>query len=316
MNQSNDLHVVFGSGPLGKSVVRALLSRGRRVRVVNRSGKANLPAGVEVVGGDAYDPAFTHSATQGAAVVYQCAQPQYNQWARLFPPLQSAILQGAAGSGARVVIGDNLYMYGEVDGPIHEGLPNAATTRKGRVRARMAEDALTMHARGDLQVAIGRGSDFYGPEVLGSVVGELVFANLVKGKPAQGYGNIDLPHTYTYIANFGEALAVLGEHDEAFGQIWHVPNAETLTTRQFYNLAFELAGMPPKISVMGRLMLAIGGIFIPEAREMIEMTYEFEKPYVVDSRKFVNAFGDCSTPVRQALQFTLDWYRQVHAVSK
>ncbi len=310
MTEPAQLHVVFGAGPLGQSVVRALLARGRQVRLVNRSGAAPVPATVDIVAGDAYDPRFTRAVTQGAAVVYQCAQPLYQEWVQRFPLLQEAILQGAAHSGAKMVIGDNLYMYGEVDGPIHEGLPYAAATRKGAVRARMAESAFQMHARGDLKVAVGRGSDFYGPGVRSSAAGEMVFANILAGKAAQGFGNIDQPHTYTFIEDFGEALAILGEHESAFGQVWHIPNAETLTTRQFFTLAFELAARPPKINYMGRVMLAIGGLFIPAAREMIEMVYEFEKPFVVDSRKFVEAFGDCSTPLRPALQKTLDWFQQ------
>ena len=311
MPDTNEYHVIFGTGPLGQSVMRALLSRRKRVRMVNRSGKAVVPSSVELVGGDAYDPAFTQSVSHGAAVVYQCAQPRYHEWVTRFPPLQEAILHGAAQNHARVVIGDNLYMYGEVEGKIHEGLPNAARTRKGAVRARMAEAALQMHAEGALQVAIGRGSDFYGPGVMGSVVGERVFANIVAGKAVQGFGNIDLAHTYTFIDDFGEALAILGEQDEALGQAWHVPNAETLTSRQFFGLAYELAGQTARISTMGRLMLAIGGLFIPEAREMVEMAYEFEKPYVVDSSKFIRAFGDCSTPIRTAIAKTLDWYKNL-----
>lgn len=305
---SQDLHVVFGSGPLGKAVVSALLARGKRVRVVNRSGKADLPAGVEQMAGDAYDPAFTARAAAGAAVIYQCAQPHYHEWVEKFPPLQRAILQGAAAAGAKAVIGDNLYMYGEVKGPIHEELPYAATTRKGKVRAAMASEALAMHADGRLKVTLGRGSDFFGPEALGSLVGDRVFDGLVSGKNAEAVGNIDAPHTYTYIKDFGEALAILGERPEADGQTWHVPNAETLTTRQFLQIAFEAAGKPVKINAMGRLMMMLGGLFIVEARESVEMMYEFEKPFVVDSSKFVRAFGDCATPLRPALAETVKWY--------
>ena len=32
----NELHVIFGVGPLGQSVMRELLARGKAVRVVNR----------------------------------------------------------------------------------------------------------------------------------------------------------------------------------------------------------------------------------------------------------------------------------------
>jgi nucleoside-diphosphate-sugar epimerase len=303
-------HIIFGTGPLGISVMEALIERGESVRMVNRSGKADVPASVEIVKGDAYNPQETCELCKGATVVYQCAQPPYHEWVEKFPPLQSSILEGAAANNAKLVIGDNLYMYGYVQGKIHEELPYSAHTRKGKTRAQMAKVALQAHQDGKVRVTIGRGSDFFGEGVLGSMMGERVFPNLLQGKSASLVGNIDLPHTYTYIKDFGKALAILGERDEALGQVWHVPNAETLTTREFVTIAFELAGLPPKMSGMGKFMMRIGGLFIPEARETVEMMYEFEKPFIVDDSKFKKVFGDISTPIRESLQKTLVWYRQ------
>ena len=157
---------------------------------------------------------------------------------------------------------------------------------------------------------MARGSDFYGPGVLGSALGERTIVPLLQGKPAEVTGALDLPHTFTYISDFGEALAILGEHDEALGQAWHVPNAPTLTQRELVTLLFNEAGLEPKFTVMGKLMLAIGGLFIPAAREMIEMAYEFEKPFIVDSSKFINAFGNNATSQDTAVKETIAWYRR------
>jgi nucleoside-diphosphate-sugar epimerase len=114
----------------------------------------------------------------------------------------------------------------------------------------------------------------------------------------------------TYIDDFGEALVRLGETDSAFGQAWHVPNASTVTQREFLTTAFELIKREPKFNVMGRMMMRIGGLFIPEAREIIEMMYEFEKPFIVDDSKYKQAFGDHSTPIREGLKQTIAWYQQ------
>lgn len=304
-------HVVFGSGPLGRAVMNELVRRGEAVRVVNRSGRMPAaPEAVEVIAGDAYRVDTVRRLTSGAEVVYQCAQPAYDHWEQDFPPLQAAILEGAAASGARLVIGDNLYMYGEVDGAIHADLPYNAHTRKGRVRARMAEAALEAHRAGKLPVTIGRGSDFFGPWVLGSSHGERVFYPALSGKPAQFTGALDLPHTVTFIEDFGRGLVILGEQETALGQAWHIPNDRPeITQRQFGELIYAELGAPPKIAAMGKLMLRIGGLFIPAAREMVEMMYEFEKPFVVDSRPFERAFGMQSTPLVTAIRATVQWYR-------
>jgi len=61
---------------------------------------------------------------------------------------------------------------------------------------------------------------------------------------------------------------------------------------------------------MGKFMFWLGGLFIPEAREMVEMAYEFEKPFVIDHSRFVQAFGDIATPLEESIRETVQWYRE------
>lgn len=307
---AQELHVVLGTGPLGMATAQALLARGHSVRMVNRSGKAAIAAPVEVVRGDAYDPASVAELTRGATAAYQCAQPAYHEWVTKFPPLQTSIIEGVARSGATLVVAENLYMYGPVAGPITESLPYLAQTRKGAVRGRMAEEVQGAHRSGKLRTVSGRASDFYGPGVLGSAAGERLFAPAIAGKTAEAVAQLDVPHSFTYIGDFGEALARLGEQEAAYGQAWHVPNAAPLTQRQLLTMVFEELGMQPKIRVVGRAMLVVAGLFIPGARESVEMLYEFQEPFVVDSSKYLQAFGNHATPVREGLRATIAWYRE------
>jgi nucleoside-diphosphate-sugar epimerase len=316
----SDLHVVFGAGPLGRSVVEELVRRGKPVRVVSRSGKmAESPLGVELVAADLYDPAAVRALTRGAAVAYQCAQPHYWEWPQKFPPLQAAIIEGLAGANTRLVIAENTYMYGDVNRtnghvnarPLTEELPYAATTRKGQVRAALSEAALDAHRAGTVRVVIGRGSDFFGPWALGSAFGDRVFYPALAGKAASFGGRLDLPHTATYIGDFGRALVVLGEREEALGQAWHVPSDRPgITQRQFAGLIYRETGHPVKASGVSRPMMALAGLFIPGARESVEMMYEFEKPFVVDSSKFERTFGSKATPLEESIKATVAWYRQ------
>src|SRR5262252_1822785 len=98
---SSQLDVVFGTGPVGQAVIRELRARGHRVRAVSRSGRSELGPDVEVLAGDAGDPAFANRACLGASVVYCALSPAYNQWPQLFPRLQAGVLGGAARVGAR-----------------------------------------------------------------------------------------------------------------------------------------------------------------------------------------------------------------------
>src|SRR5215207_540667 len=163
-DMSGSLHVVVGaSGGTGGALVRELDRRGHRVRAVNRRGDAPAPAGVERLAADVATVDGAKAAAEGAAVVYHCAQPPYTDWPAAFPPLTEAIAEGAAAAGAKLVLADNLYLYGPHDGPLTEDLPAAATGPKGRTRARMAEGLLDRHRQGRLRVAIGRASNYYGP---------------------------------------------------------------------------------------------------------------------------------------------------------
>jgi len=308
----SELQVVLGTGAIGRATAEELVKRGKTVRMVNRSGKlAEAPTGVEIVAANLYDPDKVREVTKGAQVVYQAAQPNYNEWPQKFPPLQQAIIDGLTGSNAKLVVVENLYMYGATNGtPMTEDLPHNAHTRKGKVRSEMSKAAFAAHQAGKLRVTTARGSDFFGPWGLGSALGERTFYPLLQGKAAGQVGDLDTPHTFTYAKDFGKALVILGEREEADGQAWHVPNdMPRITQREIVKMIAQEMGIDPKMSSMGKFMMMIGGLFIPEAKESVEMMYEFEQPFIVDSSKFENTFGMKATPMREAIKEAVAWYK-------
>ncbi|MDZ4767142.1 MAG: NAD-dependent epimerase/dehydratase family protein [Chloroflexota bacterium] len=305
---AGQMHVILGTGPLGKSVMRALLARGEQVRMVNRSGKGDVAAGVEVRAGDLYSLDSVRTVTADAAVVYQCAQPEYHEWPEKFPPLQAAILEGTAASGAKLVLGDNLYVYGDPKGqPLTEQTPAAPITRKGAVRAAMSRAALDAHKAGKLQVAIVRASDFFGPHDM--VSGGQYFYPIIAGKKVSGVGNIDHPHTFSYISDFGTALATVGAHDDAYGQVWHAPSVAPLTQRDLFTFIAAEAQTKPSFGSINKMMMRMAGLFIPGAREMVEMMYEFTQPFVMDSSKFTKRFNIRATPIQDAARESVAWFK-------
>ena len=157
------------------------------------------------------------------------------------------MLAAAEAAGARLVSMENVYMYGRPAGrPLTETRAYAAHTKKGKLRGRMATELLAAHQAGRVEVAIGRASDYFGPRGgAQSNLGDRLFPAALAGKTASVLGDPDQPHTYTYIPDIGEGLAVLGEHPDAPGQVWHLPNdPDTRTTRQLVDLVYQLAGQP------------------------------------------------------------------------
>lgn len=306
-------HVVLGTGAIGRAVMNELVKRGESVRMVNRSGKMDeVPAGVEVVAADLFDQAKVKEVTRGAKVVYQASQPNYNEWTTKFPALQRSIIEGLSGSDVKLVLVENLYMYGDTSGkPLTEDMPHNAHTKKGRTRSEMSRAAFDAHRAGKLKVTAARGSDFFGPWGLPTAaMGERTFYPMLNGKSAGLVGKVDLPHTHTFINDFGKALVILGERPEADGQAWHVPNdLPRVSQREMAKMIADEMGIPLKVGAMGKTIMAIGGLFIPEAKEMVEMMYEFERPFIVDSSKFETTFGMKATPMREAIRETVAWYK-------
>jgi nucleoside-diphosphate-sugar epimerase len=305
VNQLPATHVVLGAGPVGRSVVAALAARGVTPAVVTRSGTA-VPGASSAVA-DVSDPAQAAAAVAGAQVVFQCTSPAYHQWPAKFPALQASVVDAAAAAGALLVVAENLYGYGPGTGPLTEDRPLTAATRKGAVRARLWQDLAAAHQAGRLRVVAGRASDFYGPGVgAGSSVGDRFFGPLVRGKPVSVLGDPDRLHTYTYIADFGEALVALSETESTWGRAWHVPSAPAVTTRSFAAQAADLAGVAaPRLRRLPMWQLRLAGLFVPAIREVPEMLYQFEEDWVVDYSAYAAAVGGRATPMRTALAATV-----------
>ena len=310
MAETNGLHVVVGgSGATGRVIVRELAARGKWVRAVNRSGRAPVPEGVEAFAADATDPASMREACRGVAVVYNCAMPPFRRWVELFPPMMEAVIEGAASADAKLVFADDTWMYGKVEGPMTEDLPSRPVSNKGVLRAWLAEMLIHAHDRGKVRATIGRAGELYGPAVE-SVLGRNLFRSALKGRKARFIGNPDVPLTPTFIEDFANGLVVLGEREEALGEVWHVPTAEPTTGRQFVRMIFEEAEKAPRVGAVGSRTAKALGLFWPLAREGAEIVYQFERPFVVNSGKYARTFGGGeATPYREGIRRTVDWYR-------
>jgi nucleoside-diphosphate-sugar epimerase len=310
MTNSSDLCVVLGaSGALGSALVRRLATGGMRVRAVNRSGRIEVPDGVDIERADGADPVSIRRACDDATVIFHCINLPFLDGPRAFPPVTNAVIEAAAAADARLVFGDNLHMYGRVTDPITEGLAYRATDATGVTRSTMARAVIAAHRAGRIRATIGRASDVYGPGVTRSMLGHRVFRAALTGGTAEILGDADALHTYTFIDDFASALVTLAERDEALGQVWHVPSAETLTTRQMLTSIFAEAGTPLRVKATPTWRLTIGGLFDPWLRERRESRHRYRDPFIVDHSKFARAFGASTTPHIDAVRQTLDWHR-------
>ncbi len=307
---SDGLHVIFGTGSVGCWIARALVARSAPVRAVNRTGRrpALMPDSVEMVAADLSHPARALAAARDAVTLYQALSPPFDQWHQLFPPLQAGALAAATSVGARYVSVENLYMYDSSE-PIAEDSLVAPRSGKGELRDHMAREVMAAHQRGEVQAAALRASDFYGPGVLESALGKRVFGKLVAGRKAQILGSAHLPHSFAYIEDVGLAAATLGLREETLGQVWIAPHAPALTQGEMVEAACRVLGRTPGVVSISPRMMRLAGIFNSAARASMEMMYQFNEPFVVDSSRIEETFGLEPTPVELAMENTVAWYR-------
>jgi nucleoside-diphosphate-sugar epimerase len=296
------LHVIVGAGPIGSATAERLAADGHRVRVVTRRGAGPAHPGIECVACDATDASRLSELASGAAALYNCANPPYHQWPQLWPPLATALLTAAERTGAVLVTMSNLYGYGPVDRPMTEDMPLAARTVKGRIRAQMWVDAFEAHQAGRVRATEARASDFLGRGAL-SLFSEMVFPAVRAGRRVFAPVSFDVPHSSTYTVDVGRTLAVLGTDSRAWGKVWHVPTNPATTVRELARHYATLAGAPePRLRTMPVAMLRLGGLFNPVAREFVEMHYQFDRAFVLDSSAAQRTFGLAPTPMDEVLR--------------
>jgi len=313
-----ELHVVFGAGQVGQPLAQRLLNAGKQVRIAKRS-PGGAPPGAEVIQGDASDPAFCVHAAQGATTIYHCMNPPYDtkMWAELLPRYMDNLIAAAARTGARLVVLDNVYMLGRPNRrPLDEDTPPNPCSGKGEIRARAAERLFEAHRRGDVLATTGRASDFYGPGGTLTHLGDQFWPRALAGKTAWVLVNPEAIHTYHYIPDVAAGLATLGcAENDVYGRPWMLPCAPAGTMRDLVTRFSGKLGREIRLAGAPRWLVKVTGAFVPLVREVDEMLYQWDEPFVISDRRFRERFGQEPEDVGKAAAATVAWARQPYATS-
>lgn len=302
-------HVVVGAGPVGLATARELVARqAGEVVLVSRSG-----TGVDVPGAcrtacDASDAAALTELAAGALALYNCVNPpSYGVWSAWWPPVAAAFLAAAERSGAVLVTASNLYGYGPLPDPtvpMVEGMPDAATGTKGRLRAQMWSDARAAHDAGRLRAAEVRGSDYLGPDVVTAHI-PMVVRRALAGRPVRVFGRADQPHAFTDVRDMARTLVAVAARPGAQGRVWHAPTNPAVTQEQAVADVCRSVGREPvRVRPWPRALLGVGGTAVPVLRELRETVYQFERPYLLDASAAHRELGLAPTPWEEVCHAT------------
>lgn len=128
--------------------------------------------------------------------------------------------------------------------------------------------------------------------------------------------DFDVPHAITYVGDVARTVVAAATTPDAWGRAWHVPSPPALSMRELATRAAALAGAPrPRLTRLPYPVLWLGGLVNPLLRELRETTYQFDRPYVLDSSATQQAFGIEPTALEEALAETLRALRRDPGVS-
>jgi nucleoside-diphosphate-sugar epimerase len=311
---STPLHVVVGAGSVGTALAHRLIESGARVRLVTRSGSGPDHPAVERIAADAADGVRLTELAEGAAAIYNCANPAYHRWAQDWPPVAHALLTAAEHSGAVLATCSNLYGYGPTDAALGtpgmtEELPLVATGTKGRVRAQMWREALEAHRAGRVRVTEVRGSDYLGATAA-STLGDLVVPRLLKGRGVWLLAEPEAPHTYTYTGDVARLLLTVATDERAWGRAWHVPSHPAVPARRVVDDLADLAGVRRvRVRRIPNPVLRAMGLVVPSLGELPEVLHQHIRPWHLDSSAARETFGLEPTPWAEILRAHLGQYR-------
>ncbi|GAB1350717.1 SDR family oxidoreductase [Ignavibacteriales bacterium] len=300
--------ILGGGGAIGVPLAKELSKFTNEIKIVSRNAKKVSPSDL-IVNADLRNKEEVIQAIKGSKVVYLVAGLKYTTkvWQKEWPLVMENVIEGCKRAGAKLVFFDNVYMYGRVEGPMTENTPFNPCSKKGEIRAQLNIRLMDEYKKGEIQAAIVRGADFYGPGISSSVFNLLVIGNLKKGKKANWFNNAKALHTFTYTPDAAYATALIGNTESAFNQVWHAPSVSTpVTGEEMIKIASQLLGVEPRIQVLGDAMLFMAGLFNPTIMSMIEMTYQFKYDYIFNSDKFKKAFEFSPTSYRNGIKACID----------
>jgi nucleoside-diphosphate-sugar epimerase len=314
MEASNEqrapVYTILGAGGvIAKELSRELVAHGKHVRLVGRNPQP-IENITDLLPADLTNYAQTLEAVKGSSIVFLCAGLTYSHkvWAVSWPLIMDNVINACKQVQARLIFFDNVYMYGLVKGKMTEDTPYNPCSKKGEIRARIATKLMDEVKAGNLNASIARAADFYGPGASTTgILNMLVIDKLIKGDRAMWLGNDQVTHSFTFTPDAGKALLLLAEHQETDNQIWHLPTTNPAPTgKEYVDLIAAQLGVKPKYMVMGGMMMKIAGLFNAQIREIHEMLYQNNYPYIFDSTKFDQHFSYTPYSYEKGIQLTLE----------
>ncbi len=300
------LQTILGAnGTIGTLLAKELKTYTNEIRLVSRNPK-RINESDELFAADLTDATQVENAIKGSSIVYLVVGFEYvlKTWQEKWPKLMLATIDACIKHNAKLVFFDNIYPYdSSCMGFITENSKMNPPSKKGEVRKQIAEMLLNNVAKGSLTALIARAPDFYGPNTDKSVLTETVYKNLKNSKRPNWLMDANKKHSFIYTPDAAKATAMLGNTNEAYNAVWHLPtDKNALTGNEMIALFNKEMNTDKKVMVLPMFMLKLLGLFMPLMREMPEMMYQYDRDYIFDSSKFEKYFNFIPTSYQEGVK--------------
>ena len=306
--------ILGAGGPIGIELAKVLKNYTSDIRLVNRNPE-RVNSTDTLITADLTNEKDVFRALEGSEITYVTIGFPYKTkiWRETWVPFIKIVIAACLEHNSKLVFFDNVYAIGGKNvNHITETSPISPTSKKGEIRAEVDRLILDSIGKNNLQAIIARAPDFFGGTArANSMVMNLVYDNLIKGKTAQWFCNAKVVHTMGYVPDLASGTALLGNTSQAYNQIWNLPtDLQKITGEEWIALFASAMGAKNNYTVLPNWLVNSIGFFIPVMKELAEMNYQYDRDYYFDSSKFNDHFNFKPTPNALAVKQAVDQLKE------
>jgi nucleoside-diphosphate-sugar epimerase len=256
--------VTGGAGFIGSHIVRALLSQGESVRILDNfsSGKEDNLKGldVEIVTGDLRDASRVAEAVRGVNIIFheaafvsvpesmekpqECFDINVTGTSILFEAARKAGVQRIVIASSAAVYGDSEAMPLVEDTPLKQLSPYASSKRVDEMYAELYTNSF------GLEVAALRYFNVYGPrqspDSMYAAAVPIFIRRILENKPITIYGDGGQTRDLVNVKDVVHANLLASQHPQAAGQIFNVCTGVETRLLDLLDILYEIFPNAPK----------------------------------------------------------------------
>ncbi|TXK52088.1 NAD(P)H-binding protein [Pontibacter qinzhouensis] len=307
--------VLGGTGSIGYAFTKELLAHQEQTTLLVRNKQKAQKLfpdhpDLTLVEGDATNLELLKSLSATATHIFYGINYPYPQWEGNMERITNLVIEAATPAKATILFPGNIYNFG-LTTHITETSPETPCSRKGQLRVKLEQLLKQAATAGRCHVINLRLPDFWGPNVVNEGIAP-IFRGALTGKAMPWLIRNDIPHQLVYTPDAARAFYALSvaAPEEPYA-LYNFAGEIVPSIKAWQEQIAAVAGTRPKHKVYSKTLLNILSMFMPLMREIKEMAYLWDNTLLLHDDKLRRTLPHFAvTPMPEAIQHTLAWFRQ------